>query len=106
MRVKEETVLCGVLGLGNPHCVIAVDNVDTAPVETLGAALAAHERFPESVNVGFMQKVSADEIKLRVFERGVGETMACGSGACAAAVAGIQQGLLNERVKSACPAGT
>ncbi|MGM7319004.1 MULTISPECIES: diaminopimelate epimerase [Idiomarina] len=105
LRVKDETVLCGVLGLGNPHCVIAVDNVDTAPVQTLGADLAAHERFPESVNVGFMQKISADEIKLRVFERGVGETMACGSGACAAAVAGIQQGLLNERVKVSLPGG-
>ena len=105
LRVNDETVMCGVVGLGNPHCVIAVDNVDTAPVDTLGAAVAAHERFPESVNVGFMQQLSADEIKLRVFERGVGETQACGSGACAAAVAGIQQGLLNERVKVSLPGG-
>ncbi|WP_366144643.1 diaminopimelate epimerase [Idiomarina sp.] len=105
LRVNDETVMCGVVGLGNPHCVIAVDSVDTAPVDTLGAAVAAHERFPESVNVGFMQQLSADEIKLRVFERGVGETQACGSGACAAAVAGIQQGLLNERVKVSLPGG-
>ena len=64
LRVNDETVMCGVVGLGNPHCVIAVDSVDTAPVDSLGAAVAAHERFPESVNVGFMQQLSADEIKL------------------------------------------
>ena len=79
------------VSMGNPHAVLTVTDIDTAPVAELGAALESHERFPNRVNVGFMQIINRTEIKLRVFERGVGETEACGSGACAAAVASIQQ---------------
>ena len=78
----------GVLSLGNPHAVTVVPDVDAAPVEALGAALQHHPAFPERVNAGFLQVVSSDRGRLRVYERGVGETMACGSGACAAAVIG------------------
>ncbi|HAD47823.1 MAG: diaminopimelate epimerase [Idiomarina sp.] len=105
LRANEETVLCGVLGLGNPHCVIIVDEVDSAPVERLGSIIGQHERFPEGVNVGFMQVINRDHVKLRVFERGVGETQACGSGACAAAVIGMQQEKLNGQVKVELPGG-
>jgi len=94
-----EPVTIGAVNVGNPHAVIIVDNVDTAPVETLGPVMETHERFPERVNVGFMQIVSRDRIRLRVFERGVGETKACGTGACAAVVSGRRQGLLDENVE-------
>ena len=106
LRVAEQTVMCGVVSMGNPHCVLEVEDVKTAPVETLGAELESFDRFPERVNVGFMQLVSATEIRLRVFERGAGETMACGTGACAAAVVGIAQGKLRDRVKVHLPGGT
>ena len=86
------------VSMGNPHAVLTVADVDSAPVAELGAALESHERFPNHVNVGFMQIVDRSEIKLRVFERGVGETEACGSGACAAAVAAIQQQLVDSPV--------
>ncbi|OIN03256.1 diaminopimelate epimerase [Idiomarina sp. MD25a] len=105
LRVADETVLCGVMGLGNPHCVIETDDVNTAPVASLGGKIAQHERFPESVNVGFMQIVSRQHVNLRVFERGVGETQACGSGACAAAVIGMQQDKLDRQVKVSLPGG-
>ena len=106
LRVAEQTVMCGVVSMGNPHCVLEVEDVKTAPVETLGAELESFDRFPERVNVGFMELVSANEIRLRVFERGAGETMACGTGACAAAVMGIAQGKLRDRVKVHLPGGT
>ena len=98
IRSENDTVLCGVVSLGNPHCVVTVDNVLEAPVARLGKSLSLHERFPEHANVGFMEVVSANQIKLRVYERGVGETQACGTGACAAVVAGIQQGWLDSNV--------
>ncbi len=82
------------LSMGNPHAVMLVDDVDTAPVLEIGPLIEAHPQFPERVNAGFMQLVNHDEIKLRVYERGVGETSACGSGACAAVVSGIRRGLL------------
>lgn len=94
------------VSMGNPHAVLLVDDVDTAPVETLGPVLERHPRFPERVNVGFMQVVSRDRIRLRVFERGVGETLACGTGACAAVVAGILRGLLDHRVEVAVRGGS
>jgi diaminopimelate epimerase len=106
LRVAEQTVMCGVVSMGNPHCVLEVDSVKTAPVESLGALLESFDRFPERVNVGFMELVSANEIRLRVFERGAGETMACGTGACAAAVIGIYQGKLRDRVKVHLPGGS
>jgi diaminopimelate epimerase len=88
-----------VVSMGNPHAVQIVDDVDVAPVATLGPAIEAHSRFPMRVNAGFMQIVDRDTIRLRVYERGAGETLACGTGACAAVVAGRRLGLLNEIVR-------
>jgi diaminopimelate epimerase len=105
LRAAEKTILCGVVSMGNPHCVLQVEDVLTAEVESLGPVLENHDRFPERVNVGFMQVVSRDHIKLRVFERGAGETQACGSGACAAAAVGILQELLTESVLVELPGG-
>jgi diaminopimelate epimerase len=87
-----------VVSMGNPHAVQVVDDVDTAPVATEGPLIESHPRFPRRVNAGFLQVVSRTRVRLRVFERGVGETLACGSGACAAVVAGIRRGLLDARV--------
>ena len=86
------------LNVGNPHAVITVAAVDSAPVVEIGPLIERHPRFPEGVNVGFMEVVSRKKIRLRVFERGVGETKACGSGACAAVVAGRLQGVLDNTV--------
>ena len=88
-----------VLSMGNPHAVQLVADVDTAPVPTVGPWVEAHARFARKVNVGFMQIVSRSEVRLRVFERDAGETLACGTGACAAVVAGIRLGLLDETVE-------
>ncbi|MDX1802907.1 MAG: diaminopimelate epimerase [Alcanivorax sp.] len=96
----------GAVGLGNPHCTLLVENVDNAPVETVGPLLESHQQFPERVNVGFMQVISRNEIRLRVFERGAGETLACGSGACAAVVIGQRRGLLDTAVTVHLPGGT
>ncbi|WP_226422155.1 diaminopimelate epimerase [Vibrio sp. E14] len=105
MRAGEKTLFCGAVSMGNPHVVTVVDDVDTVDVDTLGPLLESHERFPERVNAGFMQVVSRDHIRLRVYERGTGETQACGSGACAAVAVGILQGLLDENVKVSLPGG-
>ncbi len=86
------------VSMGNPHAVTLVDDVDTANVAELGPLIEAHASFPQRVNAGFMQVINSHEIKLRVFERGAGETLACGTGACAAAVSGIQLGLLKSPV--------
>ncbi len=94
----NEVIELAAVNMGNPHALIRVDDIETAPVEQIGPIMESHPRFPERVNVGFMQVVSRTEIKLRVFERGVGETRACGSGACAAVVAGRLQGLLDDVV--------
>jgi len=94
------------LSMGNPHAVIVVDNVDTADVEGIGSNMTHHPRFPEQANVNFMQVLNEHEIKLRVFERGVGETLACGSGACAAVVAGKMRNLLKGEVTVHLPGGT
>lgn len=106
IRTDIQTVLCGAVSMGNPHCVLQVDDVTTAKVNELGALLERHERFPERVNVGFMQVLNRNHIKLRVFERGAGETQACGSGACAAVAVGIMQGLLDNNVQVDLPGGT
>jgi diaminopimelate epimerase len=87
------------VSMGNPHAVLVVDNADRAPVATLGPLVQQSPRFPQGVNVGFMQVVDRTHIRLRVFERGAGETLACGSGACAAVVAGIRLGLLDAEVE-------
>ncbi len=99
LRVDDTTLFIGAVSMGNPHCVTVVDNIDKAKVDTLGPLVGAHERFPDKVNVGFMQVVSSSEIHLRVYERGAGETQACGSGACAAVAVGILQGMLDTNVK-------
>lgn len=88
-----------VLSMGNPHAVLRVADVDAAPVATLGPRIEAHMRFPRKVNVGFMQLLSRSEVRLRVFERDAGETLACGTGACAAVVAGIRLGWLDAAVE-------
>jgi diaminopimelate epimerase len=96
LDIDGQNVTFSALAIGNPHAVITVDDVDTAALETLGPALESHPFFPQRVNVGFMQIIAPNEFRLRVFERGVGETQACGSGACAAMAAGRQLGLLDE----------
>jgi diaminopimelate epimerase len=105
LRSDDETVLCGVVSMGNPHCVLTVDNVKEAPVDQLGKALSLHERFPQQANISFMEVVSAEYIKLRVYERGAAETLACGSGACAAVVVGQIQNKLNRQVLVDLPGG-
>ena len=97
-RVQTAPVMIAVLSLGNPHAVQLVDDVDTAELRQQGPLIENHARFPRRVNAGFMQIVSRSQIRLRVWERGAGETLACGSGACAAVVAGIRLGLLDARV--------
>ena len=92
--------------MGNPHCVLQVGNIDTAPVLQLGPLLENHERFPERANIGFMQVLNRNHIKLRVFERGAGETQACGSGACGAVAVGIMQGVLDSKVQVDLPGGS
>ncbi|MEO8024506.1 diaminopimelate epimerase [Polaromonas sp.] len=99
-------VFVAVLSMGNPHAVQLVDDVEAAPVLQDGPLIENHERFPRRVNAGFMQVVSRSRIALRVYERGAGETLACGSGACAAVVAGIRLGLLDARVDVLTHGGT
>ena len=105
LEVEDEEVRFGAVSMGNPHAVVRVPDVTSAPVVRLGAALQAHPFFPESVNVGFVQYDSRDYLRLRVFERGVGETRACGSGACAAVVAGRLEGALDASTRVEMPGG-
>lgn len=98
LDVDGSKVEISALSMGNPHAVQIVDNIDSAPVTSLGPRIESHDRFPNRVNAGFMQIVDRSHIRLRVFERGAGETLSCGTGACAAAVAGIARGLLDSRV--------
>jgi diaminopimelate epimerase len=99
LMVNGEKYAIGAVSVGNPHAVLLVDSVDTAPVATLGAAIETHERFPERVNVGFMEIMDRSRIRLRVYERGAGETLACGTGACAAVAVGIHNSLLDSPVE-------
>ena len=99
LDVADETLETTVVSMGNPHAVQVVDDVETHPVGAHGPLIERHERFPKRVNAGFMQIIDRHSIKLRVYERGSGETMACGTGACAAAVAGIRRGLLDSPVR-------
>ncbi|RUR35622.1 diaminopimelate epimerase [Vreelandella populi] len=105
LEVDGETLKVGVVSMGNPHAVLQVESVEHAPVERLGPLVEAHPRFPKRVNVGFMQVLSPSQIRLRVFERGSGETLACGTGACAAVASGIRQGLLKSPVSVHLPGG-
>ena len=105
LSAKPTTVNVSAVNMGNPHAVIIVDDIDQAPVNQVGAQVESHPRFPEKVNVGFMEIVNRSHVNLRVHERVVGETRACGSGACAAVVAGRMQGLLDEKVEVTLPGG-
>jgi diaminopimelate epimerase len=102
LEIKGDTIWISAVSMGNPHAVQIVADVDNAPVETVGFLIERHKRFPKRVNVGFMQIIDPHQIKLRVFERGAGETLACGTGACAAVVAGIRRGLLTSPVNVDC----
>ncbi len=105
IEVSGKTLDIAALSMGNPHCVLDVPEVEMADVASLGPALAQHERFPEGANVGFRRIRSADALDLRVFERGAGETLACGTGACAAVVSGCAEGLLEASVAVHLPGG-
>lgn len=105
LEVAGELLDISAVSMGNPHAVLRVEDVATAPVARLGPLIEGHPRFPQRVNAGFMQVLGRDAIKLRVFERGVGETLACGTGACAAVVAGIDRGWLDETVTVHLPGG-
>jgi len=105
LQVGDQTLSIGVVALGNPHAVLELDNIDTALVGQLGPKIEAHPRFPRRVNAGFMQVLDTGHIRLRVYERGAGETLACGSGACAAVVVGRQQGRLGDKVEVTLPGG-
>lgn len=98
LDVDGEPYEVGAVSMGNPHAVLRVDDIDRAPVTRLGPLIENHPRFPNRVNVGFMQIIDRENIRLRVWERGVGETLACGTGACAAVVSGIIRGWLEPRV--------
>lgn len=105
LDVGGQSVQISAVSMGNPHAVQIVEDVETAPVVELGSKIEIHPRFPQRVNAGFMQIMDAHHIKLRVFERGSGETLACGTGACAAVVAGIQLGQLQSPVKVSARGG-
>ena len=105
LDVNGRKIEISALAIGNPHAVQLVTDVDAAPVQSEGAALESHARFPQRVNAGYMQVIARDRIRLRVYERGAGETLACGSGACAAVVAGIVRGVLDKRVTVATRGG-
>ena len=105
LTVDGETVEVSVLAIGNPHAVLIVPDSERAPVLTLGPKIEHHPGFPKRVNVGFLQIIDAGHVRLRVWERGAGETLACGSGACAAVAAGRVRGLLDDRVTVSLPGG-
>jgi diaminopimelate epimerase len=99
LEVGGRTVNIGVVSMGNPHAVLAVDSVETAPVATLGPLIERHPRFPKRVNAGFLEVVSRAQVRLRVYERGAGETLSCGTGACAAVAVARRRGLVDAQVR-------
>ncbi|EAR20816.1 diaminopimelate epimerase [Nitrococcus mobilis] len=105
LALEDKRIMIGAVSMGNPHAVLQVDDIDSAPIDTFGPLIMEHADFPQRVNVGFMQVISRDRIRLRVYERGAGETPACGTGACAAVVSGRLRGLLDARVKVNLPGG-
>lgn len=105
LDIEGQSYEIGAVSMGNPHSVLVVDAIDTAPVDKLGPLIESHPRFPQRVNAGFMEVVSRKEINLRVYERGAGETKACGTGACAAVVSGQLRGLLDQHVTVHLPGG-
>ncbi|MBE9563982.1 MAG: diaminopimelate epimerase [Proteobacteria bacterium] len=98
LTVNDAVYAIGTVSMGNPHAVMQVDDLDEFDIDTIGKAIESHHQFPNRVNAGFMQIINRDEIRLRVYERGVGETQACGTGACAAVAVARMQGLLNGQV--------
>ncbi len=106
LHLADEDVSIGAVSIGNPHAVLAVPDVDTAPVARIGPMIESHARFAKRTNVGFMQVIDRGHIRLRVFERGVGETRACGTGACGAVAVGRRQGLLDDKVRVDLSGGT
>jgi diaminopimelate epimerase len=105
LPVGDDIVVVSVVSMGNPHAVQVVDDVDAAPVAETGPLIERHVRFPKRVNAGYLQVIDRHHIRLRVFERGAGETLACGTGACAAVVAGIRRGLLDSPVRVSARGG-
>ena len=105
LDIEGQSYEIGAVSMGNPHSVLVVDAIDTTPVDKLGPLIESHPRFPQRVNAGFMEVVSRKEINLRVYERGAGETKACGTGACAAVVSGQLRGLLDQHVTVHLPGG-
>ncbi len=105
LEVDGDSLNIGAVSMGNPHAVLQVEDLDRAPVQELGPKLESHPRFPERVNVGFMQVLDSGYIRLRVYERGAAETLACGTGACAAVAVGRRWGLLGEEVRVSLPGG-
>ena len=106
LSVASGEAWCSVLSMGNPHAVQFVGDVDAAPVATEGPQLELHARFPQRTNAGYVQIIDRHHIRLRVWERGAGETLACGTGACAAVVAGVRRGRLDSPVSVAARGGT
>jgi diaminopimelate epimerase len=105
LTVAGTRLRVNLVSMGNPHCVLDVADVSTADVAGLGPAIEAHEQFPDRINVGFMHIIDRSHIDLRVFERGAGETLACGTGACAAVASGHRRGLLDDEVSVQLPGG-
>ena len=105
LTINKNPISFGAVSMGNPHAVIEVNDIKSAPVAEWGEILESHAIFPERANIGFMQIISRQAIKLRVYERGAAETLACGSGACAAVVIGIEQNLLDSEVEVELPGG-
>jgi diaminopimelate epimerase len=105
LDVAGEMLSIGAVSMGNPHAVVLVEDLDRAPVTRLGPLIETHTRFPRRANVGFMQILARDHLRLRVYERGVGETLACGTGACAAMVHARQRDLVDQRVQVSLPGG-
>lgn len=105
ITINDDNVEIGAVSMGNPHAIVLVDDVSTAPVACLGAAIEGHALFPQRVNVGFMQVVSRNHVRLRVFERGAGETQACGTGACAAMAVAHRWGMVDDAVSVELPGG-
>lgn len=106
IEIDGELVQITAVSMGNPHAVQVVENIELAPVNVQGALIEHHPQFPKRVNAGFMQIVDSRNIRLRVYERGAGETLSCGTGACAAVVAGVKRGLLKDNVQVATKGGT
>ncbi|WP_199733844.1 diaminopimelate epimerase [Candidatus Pantoea edessiphila] len=107
MKIAGEYFKFGLVSIGNPHCVIPIKNITTTKINVLGPIIEKHHYFPESINVNFMEVVNSEHIRLRVYERGAGETYACGSGACASVAYGIKQGILKApQIRVDLPGGT